>query len=170
MSEGGLAMSEEKKGGRADFRVRSCQLRSLHGKRIHPRIYRRYRRRCGWLLLRDDPRCLLDRLPSRASWKNGPRRPRFATIRREAQGIKPCRLLQASDPIPQRAEIFIVKRQSANVLIKGDGMSQPYFRLLNTAHHTRVRLKAIIATLGCIACARSKMASAFSTPSIRRTE
>ena len=80
-----------------------------------PRIYRRYPRRCcGWLLLRDDPRCLPDRLPSRASWKNGPRRPRFATIR----------LLKASDPIPQGLQILIIERQCANVFIKIDRMSE----------------------------------------------
>jgi hypothetical protein len=47
-------------------------------------------------------------------------------------------LLQASDPIPQRAEIFIVKRQSTNVFIKLDGMPQANFRLFHAARDARV--------------------------------
>jgi hypothetical protein len=56
--------------------------------------------------------------------------------------IKPCRLLQASDPIPQRPEIFIVNRQSTNVFIKRDGMPQANFRLFHAARDARVAGKA----------------------------
>ena len=51
--------------------------------------------------------------------------PRFQCERRDAAGG----LLQASDPIPQRAEIFIVKRQFTNVFIKLDRTPQANFRL-----------------------------------------
>ena len=47
-------------------------------------------------------------------------------------------LLQASDPIPQGLQIFIVERQSANVFIKFDGVSKALFRLFHAARDARV--------------------------------
>ena len=50
-------------------------------------------------------------------------------------------------------------------------MAQVLFRLFHAARAARItaRLKAIMATLGCIVCARSRIASAFSTLSARLT-
>jgi hypothetical protein len=49
-----------------------------------------------------------------------------------------AKLLQSADPIPQRPEIFIVNRQSPNVLIKLNGMPQASFCLLHAARDARV--------------------------------
>ena len=67
-------------------------------------------------------------------------------------------------------QIFI-ERQSTNAVIKLDGMPEALFRLLQAARDARVagKIEDDQATLGCIACARSRMASAFSTLSVRLT-
>ena len=49
-----------------------------------------------------------------------------------------AKLLQSADPIPQRPEIFIVNRQSPNVLIKLNGMPQASFCLLHAARDAPV--------------------------------
>jgi hypothetical protein len=51
-------------------------------------------------------------------------------------------LVQICDPIPQGLQIFIVKRQFSNVLIKRDGMPQANFRLFHAARDARVAGKA----------------------------
>jgi hypothetical protein len=73
---------------------------------------------------------------------------------------------------PQRAEIFIVNRQSPNVLIKLNGMPQASFCLLHAASDARVAGKAERdhGNLGMYRLRTQQMASAFSTPSIRLTE
>jgi hypothetical protein len=55
---------------------------------------------------------------------------------------KPCRLFQTADPVPKGLQIFIVKRQFSNVLIKRDGMPQANFRLFHAARDARVAGKA----------------------------
>jgi hypothetical protein len=48
-------MSEEKSAGQVDFRVRYLSLKEVPWQKDSSWGYRRYRRRrCGWLLLRDD--------------------------------------------------------------------------------------------------------------------
>ena len=60
--------------------------------------------------------------------------PQFQSERRDAVGG----LLQASDPIPQRSQIFIVERQYPNALIKLDRIPKALFRLLNATGDTCV--------------------------------
>jgi hypothetical protein len=48
-------MSEEKSAGQVDCRVRYLSLKEVPWQKVSSWVYRRYRRRrCGWLLLRDD--------------------------------------------------------------------------------------------------------------------
>jgi len=94
--------------------------------------------------------------------------PQFQCERRYTVGG----LFRTADPIPQRSQIFVVERQYPNVLIKLDRIPKALLGVLHATGDARVagRLNAIMATLGCIARALSRMASACSMPSLRLTE
>jgi hypothetical protein len=70
----------------------------------------------------------------------------FQCERRDAVGG----LLRASDPIPNGSQIFIVERQSANVLIKLDRIPQALLGVLHATGGARVagKVERITATLG----------------------
>jgi hypothetical protein len=55
-----------------------------------------------------------------------------------------------TDPIPQRAKVFVIEGQAPNVFIKIDGVLQSCFRLLHVARDTRVagEVKSNQGTLG----------------------
>jgi hypothetical protein len=65
------------------------------------------------------------------------------TERRESMAVLDVRQTSFShslnlNPIPQGQEVFFIKRQMQNLLIKIDRLSRPDLRLLHAAHHTRV--------------------------------
>ena len=62
------------------------------------------------------------------------------SLRNTSEGIL-LGLLRASNPIPQRSQIFIVERHPANVFIKLDRMPQSLFCLLHAARNASIARK-----------------------------
>jgi hypothetical protein len=81
-----------------------------------------------------------------------------------------AKLLQSADPIPQRPEIFIVNRQSPNVLIKPNGTPQPTFRPFHAACDARItgKVESDHRNLGMNGLRRHQ--NGFRLPSLRLTE